>query len=157
MQIYRTTRSCTVHITGYDAGILLVLRSGIPWRMLPQELGCGSGMTCWRRLRDWQEQGIWDLMYFALLSWLSRAGEIDWSRALVDSCSIRAVCGGTQTGPNPTDRAKRGRKLNGGVRDGGQTVSSETGVTTRRPSDAAYERVHSAAVLRHYRVRAENR
>ena len=38
-------------------GILFVLRSGIPWEMLPQGLGCGSGMTCWRRLRDWQEAG----------------------------------------------------------------------------------------------------
>lgn len=42
--------------------------------------------------------------------WLSREGEIDWSRAIVDSCSVRAVYGGTQTGPNPTDRAKRGSK-----------------------------------------------
>src|SRR6266487_3775759 len=66
-------------------GIVFVLRSGIPWRMLPPELGCGSRMTCWRRLRD-------------------------WSRAVVDSCSIRAVFGGDQTGPNPTDRAKRGSK-----------------------------------------------
>jgi len=41
-------------------GIVFVLRSGIPWRMLPKELGCGSGMSCWRRLRDWQEAGLWD-------------------------------------------------------------------------------------------------
>lgn len=34
-------------------GILFVLKSGIPWEMLPAEMGCGSGMTCWRRLRDW--------------------------------------------------------------------------------------------------------
>jgi len=46
-------------------GILFVLRSGIPWEMLPQELGCGSGMTCWRRLRDWQEDGVWQLIHFA--------------------------------------------------------------------------------------------
>ena len=91
-------------------GILFVLRSGIPWQMLPKELGCGSGMTCWRRLRDWQQQGIWDLMHFALLSWLARDGDLDWSRAIVDSCSVRAVCGGALTGPNPTDRAKRGSK-----------------------------------------------
>lgn len=43
-------------------GILFVMRSGIPWQMLPQELGGGSGMTCWRRLRDWQAEGVWDLM-----------------------------------------------------------------------------------------------
>jgi len=91
-------------------GIVFVLRSGIPWQMLPQELGCGSGMTCWRRLRDWQRAGVWDLMHFALLDWLARSDQIDWSRAVVDSCSIRAVYGGDQTGPNPTDRAKRGSK-----------------------------------------------
>ena len=78
--------------------------------MLPQELGCGSGMTCWRRLRDWQQAGIWDLVHFALLDWLARQDQIDWSRAVVDSCSVRAMHGGTQTGPNPTDRAKRGSK-----------------------------------------------
>ena len=74
-------------------GILFVLRSGIPWRMLPTQLGCGSGMTCWRRLRDWQHAGIWDLTHFVLLNWLSRNGQIDWSHAVVDSCSMRAVFG----------------------------------------------------------------
>ena len=49
--------------------------------------------------------------HFALLDWLARDDQIDWSRAVVDSCSIRAVCGGDETGPNPTDRAKRGSKL----------------------------------------------
>ena len=52
-------------------GILFVLGSGIPWEMLPQELGCGSGMTCWRRLRDWQQAGIWQLIHFSLLDWLA--------------------------------------------------------------------------------------
>lgn len=73
---------------------MFVLRSGIPWEMLPQELGCGSGMSCWRRLRDWQEAGIWQLIHFSLLDWLARYGEIDWSRAVVDGSSIRAVFGG---------------------------------------------------------------
>ena len=91
-------------------GILFVLRSGIPWQMLPQELACGSGMTCWRRLRDSQLAGVWDLIHFALLDWLARQEQIDWSRAVVDSCSVRAVYAGDQTGPNPTDRAKRGSK-----------------------------------------------
>src|SRR5208283_5603349 len=87
-------------------GILFVLKTGIPWEDLPQELGCGSGMTCWRRLRDWQEAGIWQLIHFSLLDWLARFGEIDWSRAVVDGSSIRAVLGGCRrdrilpTGPN---------------------------------------------------------
>jgi transposase len=78
--------------------------------MLPQEMSCGSGMSCWRRLRDWQEAGIWQLIHFSLLDWLARYGQIEWSRAVVDSCSVRAVFGGAQTGPNPTDRAKLGSK-----------------------------------------------
>lgn len=76
-------------------GIVFVLRSGIPWGMLPKELGCGSGMTCWRRLRDWQQAGIWGLIHFALLDWLARCSRIDWSKAVVDSSSIRAVFGGS--------------------------------------------------------------
>src|ERR1700738_2280850 len=82
-------------------GILFVLRSGIPWEMLPQELGCGSGMTCWRRLRDWQEAGIWQLIQFVLLDWLARYGQIDWSRVVVDGSSMRAVFGGSKRVPTP--------------------------------------------------------
>ena len=48
-------------------GILFVLKSGIPWEMLPREMGCGSGMTCWRRLRDWQRAGVWALLHRILL------------------------------------------------------------------------------------------
>jgi len=80
-------------------GIVFVLRSGIPWEMLPQEMGCGSGMSCWRRLRDWQERGIWQLLHFVLLDWLARSGKIDWSRAVVDSSSVRAVFGGRKQAP----------------------------------------------------------
>jgi len=76
------------------AGIIFVLRSGILWGTLLKRLGCGSGMTCWQRLRDWQQDGIWDFIHFALLDWLSRDGQIDWSCAVVDSCSVRAVFGG---------------------------------------------------------------
>ena len=83
------------------AGIIFILRSGIPWEMLPQEFGCGSGMTCWRRLRDWQEAGIWQLIHFVLLDWLARYGQIDWSLAVLDSCSIRAVFGGFKQVPTP--------------------------------------------------------
>jgi transposase len=91
-------------------GILFVLRSGIPWEMLPQEMGCGSGVTCWRRLRDWQEAGVWDRLHRELLQRLHRAARIDWSRACMDSASIAAKKGGAATGPNPTDRGKAGTK-----------------------------------------------
>src|SRR5437763_5394945 len=85
-------------------GILFVLKTGIPWEDLPQEMNCGCGMTCWRRLRDWQQAGVWDKLHQFLLAELRAAGKIDWSRAAVDSSSIRAVGGGKETGPNPTDR-----------------------------------------------------
>jgi transposase len=91
-------------------GILFVLKSGIPWEMLPQEMGCGSGMTCWRRLRDWQKAGIWQAFHHALLDRLGRAGLIDWSRCSLDAASLPAKGGGEHTGPNPTDRGKLGSK-----------------------------------------------
>ena len=72
-------------------GILFVLQSGIRWAMLPQEMGCGSGMSCWRRLRDWQAVGVWDRLQEVLLAKLPAADRIDWSRVIVDSSSIRAL------------------------------------------------------------------
>jgi transposase len=74
-------------------GILFVLKTGIPWEALPQEMGCGSGVTCWRRLREWQEQGVWQGLHEALLAKLNAAGEIDWQRAAVDSSHVRAFGG----------------------------------------------------------------
>jgi transposase len=65
-------------------GILFVLYTGIPWEFLPQELGYGSGMTCWRRLREWTEAGVWQQLHESLLTKLNTAGLIDWSRAEVD-------------------------------------------------------------------------
>src|SRR5262249_32042608 len=76
------------------SGILFVLYTGIPWEFLPQELGFGSGMTCWRRLRDWQEAGGWRQLHEALLAELNAAGALDWSRAVIDSSHVRAVKGG---------------------------------------------------------------
>ena len=66
-------------------GILFVLRTGIQWEMLPLEMGCGSSITCWRRLRDWQAAGIWDALHRELLHRLHAADRIDWSRACIDS------------------------------------------------------------------------
>ncbi len=79
-------------------GILFVLRTGIPWEYLPQEMGCGSGMTCWRRLHAWQQAGVWQEVFEALLACLNEADVIDWSRAVADSASVRAVFGGRKRG-----------------------------------------------------------
>ena len=87
-----STRACFT-------GILFVLMSGIPWEMLPQEMGCGSGMTCWRRLRDWQAAGIWQKIHEILLARLRNADQIDFSRCVVDSATLRAV--GGAKGPAP--------------------------------------------------------
>lgn len=79
-------------------GILFVLKTGIAWEDLPKEMGCGSGMTCWRRLRDWQEAGVWLDIFHTMLNHLQRADKLDWSRAIVDSSSVRAVFGGPRLG-----------------------------------------------------------
>lgn len=76
-------------------GILFVLKSGIPWEMLPQEMGFGSGVTCWRRLRDWHEAGVWKKLHQTLLEYLQEADQLDWDRACMDSASIKAKKGGS--------------------------------------------------------------
>jgi len=83
------------------SGILFVLITGIQWEMLPQEMGCGCGMTCWRRLRDWQAAGVWQQVHELLLAHLNAADLIDWSRAVVDSASLRAVGGANAPAPTP--------------------------------------------------------
>jgi len=75
-------------------GILYVLRTGIPWEYLPREMGCGSGVTCWRRLREWQKAGVWEKIHRVLLDRLGEAEKIDFSRAVCDSASVRALFGG---------------------------------------------------------------
>jgi transposase len=82
-------------------GILFVLRTGIQWELLPQEMGCGSGMTCWRRLRDWHIAGVWEKIWHLFLNELGKADGIDWSTAAIDSCSTRALFGGQRPAPIP--------------------------------------------------------
>jgi len=49
------------------AGIIFILKTGCAWNTLPRVLGCGSGSTCWRRLRDWQGAGVWQALHRAIL------------------------------------------------------------------------------------------
>ena len=93
-------------------GILFVLKTGIAWEGLPTELNCGSGMSCWRYLRDWQLDGTWDKIHAVLLKQLDRAGKIDWDRAVIDGSSVRAVFGGHRQAPTPRIGGKAARNTN---------------------------------------------
>ena len=92
-------------------GILFVLRSGIPWNMLPREMGCGSGTTWWRRLVRWQRAGVWKRLHTALLSELRRRGQLDLARTIVDSGSLRALRGGKKLDRTLPIAAKPGRSI----------------------------------------------
>ena len=90
-------------------GILFVLKSGIGWELLPSEPGCGSGMTCWRRLRDWQQSGVWERLHQELLQRLADADKLDWSRAALDSASVPAKRGAKRPGRIRRTAANRAR------------------------------------------------
>jgi len=90
-------------------GIIFVLKSGIPWEMLPQEMNCGSGMTCWRRLRDWTRAGVWEKLHHELLNRLRDADQIDWSRAAMDASLVPAKRGVPRRGQTRRTAAKRAR------------------------------------------------
>lgn len=83
-------------------GILFILRSGTGWEYLPAEMNCGSGMTCWRRLRDWQAAGVWQRIWLSFLHALGRGDRIQWQAVAVDASSTRAIFGGP-----PLDRTPR--------------------------------------------------
>ena len=91
--------------------ILLVLRSGMPWNMVPKELGCGSGTTCWRRLVKWQRAGVWKRLHRVLLTELRRRGRLDVARAIVDSTSLRALRGGKKLDRTLPIAARPGRNI----------------------------------------------
>jgi transposase len=75
------------------SGILFVLHTGIAWRHLPAELGFGSGVTCWRRLDEWQRAGVWEKLHRLLLDRLRATGQLEWARAVVDASHVQAKKG----------------------------------------------------------------
>jgi transposase len=89
-------------------GILFVLRSGVPWGMLPREMGCASGVSCWRRLRDWQAAGLGDQVHRRLLDELRRRDGLDLSIVAADSGTVRAVGPGKERALIPRTAASRG-------------------------------------------------
>ena len=80
-------------------GILFVLHTGIGWEHLPQELGFGCGMTAWRRLRAWQQAGVWEKLHELLLAELHAADQLEWERAIADSGHPQAKKGGSRPAP----------------------------------------------------------
>jgi transposase len=80
-------------------GILFVLHTGISWTHLPAELGFGSGITCWRRLDEWQKAGVWERLHELLLARLRAAGAIEWSRAVADASHLQAKKGAPRRAP----------------------------------------------------------
>jgi transposase len=89
--------------------IWYVLAAGVRWADVPPEMGC-SGRTAHRRLRAWEEAGIWDRLHADLLRLLRQEGKLDTDLVVVDGVYVRAFGGGEQTGPSPVDRSKRGTK-----------------------------------------------
>ena len=106
------------------AGIVFVLRTGCPWRLLPKQLGCGSGTTCWRRLRDWQDAGVWEQLHTMLLNWLGDEAAVGWSRASVDSLTVRAKRGASRRDRTPQTAASLAPS----------TTSPSIGMASRWPS-----------------------
>ena len=86
-------------------GLLFVLKSGIAWEDFPCEMGC-CGMTLLNRLRRWQKAGVWDAVHRVMLGKLRAAGELDLSRAIVDSASVRATHGGKKRARAPWTAGK---------------------------------------------------
>ncbi len=99
VQVAKTGRPRVPDRVAFNA-IVFVLVTGIAWRFVPQELGC-SGVTAWRRLRDWQQAGVWERLHQTLLERLNAAGAIDWSASVVDGSHIRALQGGSNRALGP--------------------------------------------------------
>jgi transposase len=86
-------------------GTLFVLHTGIGWEYLPQELGFGCGMTPWRRLRAWQQAGVWERLHELLLAELHAADQLEWERAIADSSHLQAKKGARKRVPAPSTAA----------------------------------------------------
>ena len=88
-------------------GILFVLKTGIAWEDLPAEMNCGCGMTCWRRLRDWNAAGVWQRLHELLLAELRAAGQLEMAAMVADASYVRAFLGARTPAPALSIAARR--------------------------------------------------
>ena len=118
------------------SGILFVLYTGISWPHLPVELGFGSGVTCWRRLDEWQKAGVWERLHEALLARLHAAGEIEWSRAVADASHVQAKKGAPRRARARLIEPEKGRSItSSSMRPGSRSPGDSRAVTaTTAPS-----------------------
>src|SRR6266851_226263 len=128
------------------SGIVFVLQTGIPWEYLPQEMGCGSGMTCWRRLKEWQEAGVWQRLHELLLVKLNEADLIACGRGSPLAVSL--------TGGNRNDVTEMIPLV-----DAIPPVRGRRGRPRRRPKklygDRAYHSREGRRELRRRRIQAK--
>ena len=87
-------------------GILWIARSGARWKDLPAEYP--SPATCWRRLRDWEEQDVWLRIWRTFLGELNRKGRLDWSEAFIDGSFASAKRGALESERPSGARAQSG-------------------------------------------------
>jgi transposase len=81
--------------------ILFIARTGMAYNTLPADVFGVSGVTAWRRLRDWTLAGVWPEMHLRALNGLGKFGAIDQDKVVVDSQSVRAVFGGRTPARTP--------------------------------------------------------
>jgi transposase len=145
------------------AAIVYMVRTSTPWRLLPaRELGCGSPATCWRRLNEWAQAGVFDQLHLAVLDRLGEQGRLDWSRASVDTMSVRAKRGGpcgrksrrswqARKQASPGLRRRRTAADRGGPEDV-PPIRTPSGRRRRRPAkvdaDKGYDSAANRAWLR---------
>jgi transposase len=141
--------------------VLFGLYTGIRWEFLPQEMGFGSGMTCWQRLRDWNEAGVWqrlhEVLLAELLAELRAAGLLDFSRAAVDGSHVRAMKGGARTGPSPVDRGRTGSKHHVIVGAHGIALAATLTVSNRNDVTQLIPLIKAVAPIRGKRGRPRRR
>lgn len=83
-------------------GIVYVLRTGGRWQDVPREHG--SPVTCWRRLREWEEDGTWEKIWRSLVALLDEQDRLEWDKAFLDGSFVPAKKGGAGVG-----KTKRGK------------------------------------------------
>ena len=91
-------------------GIIWVLRSGARWNDLPDRYPSAS--TCWRRLQQWEEQGVWLKIWPKFLSQLDQQGQLDWEETFADGSFASAKKGPMRW----KDQRREGYKVDGGGR-----------------------------------------